>query len=429
MIITMMDPAKLTPYENNPRDNDASVPRVKASIQEFGFKQPIVATSDGTIIAGHTRLKAALELGLKEVPVIVADDLTDEQARAYRLADNKAGEASEWILPSLQMELDSIEGIDMTQFGFEVPEPDLGDSFGTGMGDGSGDEIPEADEVEPTVRRGQIWILGEHRLMCGDATKEEDVDALMDGDTALMMFTDPPYNVAVGDKNRALNEMDGGTRIEKPIENDQYESDEAISEALWLPAFSNARRVCDPYCSYYMTMPQGGTHMMMMMMMMKAGWQVKHELVWVKNNHVLSRADYNYQHEPILFGWNEKHRFYGEGQFQNSTWEVPRPNNSDLHPTMKPVALVVNALLNSSVKGDTVLDPFGGSGTTLMACEQTQRRCRMMELDPRYCDVIIARWEKATGRKAELMEGSRWSFFTSPSVPCSEVSPDPSLRI
>ena len=424
--IEYRDPATLTPYPNNPRDNDASVPRVKASIQEFHFQSPILVDPDGVVIAGHTRLKAALELGLAEVPVVVVDDLTPEQVRAYRLADNKAGEASEWLDAMLAEELAMIEGIDMSEFGFDVPDVDVDDSFGMGMGDGSEDDAPDVDEVEPTVKRGQVWRLGDHVLMCGDSTSKEDVDRLMDGDKALMMFTDPPYNVGIGDKNKALNEKDGGSRIEANLENDTYGSDDEASEKLWLPAFTNARGVADPYCSYYLTMPQGGLHMMMMMMMMRAGWQVKHELIWVKNNHVLSRADYNYQHEPILFGWNEKHRFYGEGEFKNSTWEIPRPNNSDLHPTMKPVALVVNALLNSSAKGDTVLDLFGGSGTTLMACEQTQRRCRMMELDPRYCDVIIARWEKATGRKAELMEAFRWNPCTSPWARCSARSPGPS---
>ena len=209
--IEYRDPATLTPYENNPRDNDASVPRVKASIQEFHFQNPILVDPDGVVIAGHTRLRAALELGLEEVPVVVVDDLTPEQVRAYRLADNKAGEASEWLDAMLAEELAMIEGIDMSEFGFDVPEVDVDeDAFGMGMGDGSEDDVPEVDEVEPTVKRGQVWRLGDHVLMCGDSTNAEDVDRLMGGAVAGMVFTDPPWNVA----------YDGGTKKRDEIEND-----------------------------------------------------------------------------------------------------------------------------------------------------------------------------------------------------------------
>ena len=235
--------------------------------------------------------------------------------------------------------------------------------------------------------------------MCGDATNVEHVERLMDGDVADLVFTDPPYNVDYAGKNKFLNGAGRGNRVQTDIANDSMESDEDARASLWEPAFKNMAHVADEYCSIYVTMPQGGAHMMMMEAA-AASWQVKHELVWVKNNHVLGRTDYYYKHEPILFGWKDKHRFYGNGEFNKSVWEIDKPQKSDLHPTMKPVRLVVNAIMNSTKLGDIVLDVFGGSGTTLIACEQTERRCRMMELTPEYCDVIIDRWEKLTGKRA-----------------------------
>ena len=235
--------------------------------------------------------------------------------------------------------------------------------------------------------------------MCGDSTDESDVSILTDGVKANMIFTDPPYNVDYGSKNEYLNTVCPRNRIQTPIKNDRFDTDEEIGSKLWKPAFKNMREHAENDCSIYVTMPQGGAHMMMMMMC-AASWQVKHELIWVKNNHVLGRADYNYKHEPILFGWADKHKFYGKGEFLKSVWEIPNPNKSDLHPTMKPIQLINNCLLNSSKEGDTVLDLFGGSGSTLIACEQLNRKCYMMELDPHYCDVIIDRWESMTGKEA-----------------------------
>lgn len=220
-----------------------------------------------------------------------------------------------------------------------------------------------------------------------------------------MVFTDPPYNVAIGDKNKFLTQFRKGGVTEN-IMGDAGMTDEEISEKLWLPAFENMLHVANDNCSIYVTMPQGGLHMMMMMMIDKAGWQVKHELIWVKNNATFSmnRLDYDYQHEPIMFGWNKSHKKIGKGQFNKSIWTIDKPMKSELHPTMKPIALIENALLNSSEENDTILDIFGGSGSTLIACEQTNRLCRMMELDPKYCDVIIKRWETLTGKKAVLIE-------------------------
>ena len=378
---------EVVPYDNNPRFNDDAVDAVAASIKEFGFQQPIVTDKDGVIIVGHTRLKAAKKLGLKTVPVIVAE-LSKDKANAYRLADNKTGELATWDFSKLEFELGNIE-IDMTQFGFEMDEIDGEPEFDVVEDD-------EPTEVETRCKPGDLWMLGNHRLVCGDSTNADIYAELMDGDLADLYLTDPPYNVNYTD----------GHESERKIMNDNFETDEQCGEELWLPAFTNARNHSNDKCSVYCFMPQGGTHMMMMMMMMKAGWQVKHELIWRKQSIVLNRADYNYQHEPILYGWNKTHVFYGNGEFKNtSVWEFDRPTRSVEHPTMKPVALLCEILLNATKEKDAVLDTFGGSGSTLIACEQLNRKCYMIELDPHYCDVILQRWENFTGRKAVRVNG------------------------
>ena len=391
--------SELNPYKNNPRKNDQAVDAVANSIREFGFKVPVVIDKNGEIIAGHTRYKAAKKLKLKEIPCIIADDLTEEQIKAFRLADNKVGELAEWDFDLLSDELDGILDIDMSEFGFDLDIP------------GEEREVVEDDfdatpPEEPVARFGQIYKLGRHRLMCVDSTDPECVKKLMDGEKADMVFTDPPYNVNYSSKNKFLNEIDKGNRIQDDIENDNYDSDEEVGKKLWKPAFQNMRDNAKDYCSIYVTMPQGGAHMMMMMMMMaSASWKVKHELIWVKNNHVLGRTDYFYKHEPIMFGWAETHKFYGKGEFNKSVWEIDKPAKSDLHPTMKPIRLIENAILNSSAENDCIMDLFGGSGSTLIACEQLDRTCYMMEYEPHYIDVIIKRWEDFTGEKAELIEG------------------------
>lgn len=388
----------LRPYARNPRKNDQAVDAVANSIREFGFKVPIVIDKNGEIIAGHTRLKAAKKLKMKEIPCIVADDLTEEQIRAFRIADNKVGELADWDFEALNIELDEITDIDMEQFGFDL---DVSEEEKEVIEDDFNIAPPE----EPVAKYGQVYRLGRHRLMCGDSTDPECVKRLMDGEKADLVFTDPPYNVNYASKNEFLNKIDKGNRIQDDIENDNYDSDEEVCEKLWKPAFRNMRDNAKDYCSIYVTMPQGGAHMMMMMMMASASWKVKHELIWVKNNHVLGRTDYFYKHEPIMFGWAETHKFYGKGEFNKSVWEIDKPAKSDLHPTMKPIRLIENAILNSSAENDCIMDLFGGSGSTLIACEQLNRTCYMMEYEPHYIDVIIKRWEDFTGEKAELIEG------------------------
>ena len=256
------------------------------------------------------------------------------------------------------------------------------------------DESPEVDDsVEPTSQLGRVYQLGRHRLMCGDSTKIEDVEKLMNGQKADMVFTDPPYSVNYAKKNKEILGSDAYTEIE----NDNLSVEQTAKE-IWKPVFDNLAVFSNDHASIYVTMPQGGDQMMMMMMM--DSWKVKHELIWVKPSPVFSmgRLDYDYKHEPILYGWKKTHRFFGKGKHTKSVWEIGRDGDKS-HPTMKPVELVANCLMNSTEKDDTALDLFGGSGSTLIACEQLDRTCYMMEIDPKYCDVIRKRYAKFIGKE------------------------------
>ena len=386
---------QLNPYENNPRINDSAVDAVAASIKEFGFKNPVIIDKNDVVVCGHTRLKAAEKLGLKAIPCIVADDLSDEKIKAFRLVDNKTAELAEWDFSLLEQELSDID-FDMSLFGFEES------LFSDLSGEVEEDDFDIDSEIQnPTIAKlGDVFKLGNHRLICGDSTDEKTIEELMDGKRADMVFTDPPYNVAIGSKNAFLNTIQKSERITEDIKNDSGMTDEEIGKSLWLPAFKNMLQFAKDSCSLYVTMPQGGTHMMMMMMMIsEAGWQVKHELMWLKNSPTFSmnRLDYDYKHEPILYGWKKSHKFYGGGSQNKSVWEFDKPRSCALHPTMKPIELIANAILNSSAKGDNVLDVFGGSGSTLIACEQVNRNCFMCELDPKYVDVIINRYIEQVG--------------------------------
>ena len=383
---------EIKPYEKNPRNNDNAVDAVAASIREFGFKVPIIIDKDNIIVAGHTRYKAAKKLGLKTVPCIKADDLTDEQVKAFRLADNKVAEQAEWDFDLLNEELETIT-MDMEQFGFEMPEDE--EETPTEIIE---DDVPDVPE-EPKSKYGQVYQLGNHRLMCGDSTKKEDVDKLLNGVKADLLFTDPPYNVSMESKSKEVLKSDNYSHIE----NDDLSEDEF--KIFLQSVFTNANDSLKDDASYYVFSCQGGdSELMMMMMMRECGIRCRHQIIWVKDAPVFSmgRLDYDYKHEPILYGWKKKHNFYRNGQQDKSVWEFKRTANK-LHPTMKPVELIVNALMNSTKKGNIVLDLFGGSGSTLMACEQTERINYSMEFDPHYVDVIIQRWENFTGKKAVLI--------------------------
>lgn len=378
---------KIKPYEKNPRRNDAAVDAVAASIREFGWKQPIVVDpSTMEIIAGHTRYKAAKKLGLSVVPCVMADDLTAAQIKAYRLADNKTAELADWDFDLLGKELATIDDFDMTDFGFE---------FDSELNEGEviEDEVPEADEEnEPITKLGDIWQLGRHRLICGDSTDKATVERLMDGKQADMVLTDPPYNVA----------YEGKTEEALTIKNDSMESEEF--NKFLTSAFE---RMCE-------NLKDGGAfyvwfasreHINFETALNKAGFTVRQELIWVKNAMVLGRQDYQWKHEPCLYGWKQgaPHNWYSDRK-QTTVLEFARPNANLEHPTMKPIALIAYQIGNSSKESQLVLDMFGGSGSTLIACEQLNRVCYMAELDPKYCDVIIKRWEAIAGKKAVRLE-------------------------
>ena len=386
---------ELKPYKSNPRKNDGAVNAVAESIKEFGFKVPIIIDKNNEIVAGHTRLLAAKQLGLIEVPCIVADDLTDDQIKAFRIADNSTAQIAEWDLEKLNIELLDID-FDMTMFGLDEQLKDIENQFAKEVIE---DEVPEVGESEPISQLGDIWQLGRHRLMCGDSTKEKDVAKLMNGNKADLLFTDPPYNVAMESKSKDILK----TKNYAHIENDDLSLEDF--KVFLEKGFINANNSLKDDASYYVFSCQGGDNEMMMMMMRECGIKCRHQIIWVKDAPVFSmgRLDYDYKHEPILYGWKKKHNFYRNGEQDKSVWEYKRTENK-LHPTMKPVELIANALNNSTKKNDLVLDLFGGSGSTMMACEQLNRNCYMMELDPRYCDVIIKRWEMLTGGKAEKAE-------------------------
>ena len=392
---------QLTPDPDNAKEHTPKqIAQIKASIERFGNNDPIaVWGKDNLIVEGNGRYEALKALGYKEAEIIRLDRLTDEERRAYALAHNQLTMNTGWLDGVLEKNLDAIESIDMDDFGFDVTDYETPAEIVE-------DEAPEIDEQkEPTAKRGDIWKLGDHRLMCGDSANADDVALLMGGGQADMVFTDPPYGVAVGSKNALLNSVQKAGRCCDDIENDTLE--EAELYELLKRAFENVKNACAEDAVYYVTSPQGGSLGLMMMMMKDAGLPVRHVLMWEKSSATFSlgRLDYDYQHEPIFYTWGKKHHNFRKGECRTTVWKFNKPRKCDLHPTMKPIELVVNAILDGSEKGMNVLDVFGGSGTTMMACEQTGRKCYMMELDPRYCDVIIQRWENFTGRKAELPEG------------------------
>lgn len=300
--------------------------------------------------------------------------------------------------------------------GFGVPGYVYGDAVenpGNGSGPGGGDDHhakeddfdENTDEIHVRCKPGDIWQLGGHRLMCGDSVDLQQVKALMGGARADMVFTDPPYGVAIGDKNKLLKEAVGGSNaITENIANDTLSVDELYK--VLQAAMENCRESCKDDASYYVCAPPGGDMGLMMMMMRDAGLNVRHQIVWNKNcaTFSLGRLDYDYKHEAIMYTWTKSHHNYRNGQFRTSVWDVNKPMHNDLHPTMKPIELVEAAMKDATLEGDLVLDLFGGSGTTLVTAEQLGRKCYTMEIDPHYCDVIIARWEKLTGKTATKIE-------------------------
>lgn len=418
---------ELQPYERNPRKNDAAIEAVAASISEFGFKVPIVIDSAGVIVAGHTRLKAAKLLGLASVPCIIADDLTEDQIKAFRLADNKTAELADWDEDLLKEELEALASIDMSLFGFEIEETDPEEI----TEDEFEEEPPEAARSKP----GEIYQLGRHRLMIGDSTNPADVALLMDGQQAALCVTDPPYNVEDYDEKegdllcirKCKRYTDGELR---GIHNDKMK-DADFFEFL-TAAFNNMKNALREGGAFYIW-HSAAEAANFINACEAAGLQIRQQLIWVKNMMVIGRSDYHYKHEPCLYGWKGgAAHYFVDDRTQNTILlddepdfgkmkrddaiallrklyeQIPqsviRESNSgkrDLHPTMKPVNLFGRLIKNSSRQGETVLDLFGGSGTAIIAAEQLNRSAYVMEYDPKYADVIIKRFEEFTGQIAK----------------------------
>lgn len=423
---------RLKPYERNPRLNDgAAIDAVAASIREFGFRQPIVVDEDGVIIVGHTRWKAAQRLDLAKVPVHVATDLSPEQAKAYRLADNKTNELAEWDNTLLPLELTELlnANFDLSMLGFSKDE--LSELLDPGVKDGlcDPDDIPAPPDAATTLP-GDIIILGQHRLMCGDSSKPEDVDRLLDGAKIHLVNSDPPYNVKV--EPRSKNAIAAGLSSftnthhqgldlarhpgkskptqkklrakDRPLAND-FMSDAAFDELLrsW---FGNMSRVLEPGRGFYIW--GGYANCANYPPVLKAsGLYFSQAIIWDKQHPVLTRKDFMGAHEWCFYGWKEgaAHRFYGPNNVPD-LWQVKKLNHLKMvHLTEKPVELAVRAMQYSSRSGENVLDLFGGSGSSMIAAIQTGRRAFLMELDPLYCDVIVHRFEQFTGLKADRLRG------------------------
>ena len=437
---------QLIPYTNNPRRNDKAVDVVAESIKEFGFKNPIIVDENNTIIAGHTRLLAAKKLGIKEVPIIKVEDLTEQQVKAFRIADNKTTEFAEWDIEMLAAELEDLEDIFT---GFDANE--LTDLFGDKQEivEDDFDVDGEANKIEePVSKQGDVWLLGRHRLMCGDATVIADVEKLMGGKQADMVFTDPPYNV----------DYQGGTKEKLKILNDKM-SDSNFYQFLY-----------DAYVSMFISTKPGGAiyvchaeseGLNFRKAMIDSGWMIKQCIIWAKNSLVMGRQDYQWKHEPILYGWKPgaSHTWFGgrkkttvwedvanvtvrkedghsiitftnginavsikvdnievlyDGDDAGTTlWRFEKPLKNKDHPTMKPIGIPARAINNSCILGGVVLDLFCGSGSTLIAAEQTGRKCYAMELDPVYCDVIVKRYINFKGHGGDVYlerDGNKIAF-------------------
>ena len=383
-----IDIADLVPYDKNPRRNDMAVDDVAESMEQVGYITPIVIDENRQILAGETRCKALKKRRVKRDKVLQVFGLTEEQKKKYRLLDNKVGEIAEWDPELLAGELEEVDFGDF-DFGFDELMAELTDTseedgapLSTAVEDDADIVLPE----EPKAKRGDIYQLGDHRLMCGDSTDPADVARLMDGTAADLLLTDPPYNV----------NYEGGTGL--TIQNDNME--DAAFRKFLRDAFACADGVMKPGAAFYVWHAdsegynfRGACH--------DIGWQVRQCLIWNKNALVLGRQDYQWKHEPCLYGWKggASHTWLSD-RTQTTVLDFDKPTRSEIHPTMKPIGLFDYQIRNSCPVGGAVLDLFNGSGTTIMACEQNGRSAYTMELDPRYVDAAIDRWETFTGKKA-----------------------------
>ncbi len=390
--IWQIDRLKLNP-KNARTHSPEQIEELARSMQAWGFMSAVVADSDGMILAGHARVLAAKKLGLSQVPVILADHLTEAEKMAFAIADNQIALHAGWDLGLLKVQLEALkaEKIDLALVGFDQTELDrIVDKLERDIRAADEDSVPE---IGPVVTRvGDLWDLGDHRLLCGDGTESESFSVLLEGEMADMVFTDPPYNVAY----QAPRAPNGDVRHAQ-IANDNLGSDfPKMLEAACRLMIANVNG------AVYICMSSSELHTLYQAFTAAGGhWSTF--LIWAKSTFALGHADYHHQFEPILYGWPEgQSHFWCGDRNQADLWFFDKPHANDLHPTMKPVALIERALLNSSQRGNIVLDPFGGSGSTLMASEKAGRRARLIEIEPAYCDVIIERWQQFTGRSAVL---------------------------
>lgn len=371
----------LKPYERNAKKHGRDqIEKLKASIREFGFLTPCLIDQEYNLIAGHGRVEAAKEIGMERVPCVFIEGLTEAQRRAYILADNRLGELGEWDMDIVTDELFTLDALDfdITVTGFDLPE------------EPEPTEIVEDDfteEVENRCKLGDVWQLGDHRLICGDSTDLAVIDRLMDGVKADMLLTDPPYNV----------DYTGKTKDALKIQNDKMDND-SFRQFL-RDAFSSADSVMRAGAVFYIWHADSEGYNFRGACA-DNNWKVRECLIWNKNSMVLGRQDYQWKHEPCLYGWKDgASHLWASDRKQTTVLNFDRPIRADLHPTMKPIGLFAYQIGNNTHEGDSVLDLFGGSGSTLIACEQLNRKCYMCELDPHYCDVIINRWETLPGER------------------------------
>jgi DNA modification methylase len=398
LVVSSLPIASLVPYAENARTHSPTqVAQIAASIAEFGFVNPVLVDAEGVLIAGHGRVMAAKQLGLVTVPVLRLGHLSPAQARALRLADNQIALNSGWDEALLAAEIARIRDeavVDLDVLGFSGMELDrLLAAADAGLGDDA-DDAP-LPPVVPVTRTGDLWRCGDHRLLCGDATKLADVQrALGAGQLADMGFLDPPYNVA----------YEGGTAAKMTIANDALGG--GFLDFL-RPALANVLQVTKGACYVCMSSSEWPV---LHRAWQEAGGKWSSTIIWAKNTFALGRADYHQQFEAMLYGWKAGSQHYWCGaRDQGNVWHFDKPARNDLHPTMKPVALVERAIRNSSKPRDTVLDCFGGSGTTMIAAERTGRRAVLLEIDPAYADVIVWRWQEATG-EAAVLEGENCNY-------------------
>lgn len=380
---------KLVPYVNNARTHSpAQITKLRSSLREFGFINPVIIDRDFNVIAGHGRITAAKEEGINKVPCVFADHLTEAQKKAYIIADNRMAMDAGWDEELLRVEIDALQGMDFDPSLTGFDEKELAALFNNGV-EAKDDDFDVSAELEnPTLtHKGDIWILGKHRLVCGDSTKAETFDILMDGVKANLVITDPPYNVNYeGTAGR--------------IQNDNM-ADDKFYQFLF-DAFTNTEKaMADDASIYVFHADTEGLNFRKAFA--DGGFYLSGTCIWKKQSLVLGRSPYQWQHEPVLFGWKKKgkHQWY-TGRKESTIWEFDKPKKNTDHPTMKPIPLLAYPIMNSSMTNSVVLDPFGGSGSTLIACQQTDRLCRTIELDEKFCDVIVKRYIEQVGRSDDV---------------------------